>query len=170
MPDTLTAHISRVVDGDTVVIRGSGGDTRKVRLWGIDAPETGQPYGPAATKAARQLVGDEQVTVRVKDIDPYNRIVGRVERKDGVDLGQSLVRSGYAWHGRKYPTSEALQVLEEYARKKGNGLWDQDDPTPPWRWRNGAGRTERTLRGLGQLLLWFLGALVLLALLVSLSA
>ncbi|WP_103019393.1 thermonuclease family protein [Salinibacter altiplanensis] len=139
MPDADTLHgrVQRVKDGDTVVVT-TGSDTVTVRVWGIDAPETGQPYGPAATKGARQLIGGERVRVHVQDTGPYGRYIARVqiETEDGpVDLAQSLVVSGLAWHSRRYATSEALVQCEEEARSEGAGLWSQNDPTPPWEFR-----------------------------------
>jgi micrococcal nuclease len=130
----LTLRVSEVKDGDTIVAEGSDGDALTVRVWGIDAPETSQPYGPAATKAARHLVGGQRVTLHVEDTGPYGRLIARV--RDGrVDLARSLVVSGYAWHSRKYGTSEELKELEAKAREEGAGLWSQTDPTPPWRHR-----------------------------------
>jgi len=131
---TLTLRVTDVKDGDTLATKGSDGDALTVRVWGIDCPETSQPYGPAATKAARHLVGGERVTLHVEDTGPYGRLIARV--RDGrVDLARSLVVSGYAWHSRKYPTSDELKTLEARAREEGAGLWSQADPTPPWQHR-----------------------------------
>lgn len=135
MPNrSIELRISEVKDGDTIVAEGSDGDALTVRVWGIDAPETSQPYGPAATKAARHLVGGERVTLHVEDTGPYGRLIARV-RADRVDLARSLVVSGYAWHSRKYGTSDELKQLEAKARQEGAGLWSQADPTPPWELR-----------------------------------
>lgn len=141
MPDTLTLDLVEVKDGDTVVVEGSDGTTLTVRVWGIDAPESGQPYGPVATKATRQLVGGETVRLHVEDTGPYGRLIARVRTAD-VDLGQSLTYSGYAWHSRKYATSETLKDCEREARTEGAGLWAQDDPVPPWKHREQTGEPD----------------------------
>lgn len=135
MPDTLTLDVVEVKDGDTLVARGSSGKTLTVRVWGIDAPESGQPYGPPATEAARRLFGGETATLHVEDTGPYGRLIARVRTED-VDLGQSLVASGYAWHSRNYGTSDVLRRLEREARREGAGLWTQDNPVPPWKHRD----------------------------------
>jgi micrococcal nuclease len=148
MPDTFRFSVSRVKDGDTVVVEGKDGGTITVRVWGIDAPESSQPYGPAATDIARQIVGGEMVTVEVMDKGPCGRIIGRVQKGD-VDLAASLALSGYAWHSRRYSTSQQIKEAEQEARREGRGLWAQDDPVPPWEKRKGSqpagsGRTEYT--------------------------
>ncbi|MCS3662033.1 endonuclease YncB(thermonuclease family) [Salinibacter ruber] len=136
MPDTFRFSVFRVKDGDTVVVEGKNGDTTVVRVWGIDAPESSQPYGPAATNVARRIVGGEMVTVEVMDEGPYGRIIGRVQKGD-VDLAASLALSGYAWHSRRYPTSRQIREAEQKARQEARGLWAQDNPVPPWQHRKG---------------------------------
>lgn len=141
MPGTVTAKVAEVTDGDTLVVEDVEGNRATVRVWGIDAPETGQPYGTAATKAARKLVGGETVTLHVEDTGPYGRLIARVRTED-VDLGQSLAFSGYAWHSRKYATSDTLKECEREARTEGAGLWAQDNPVPPWKDREQTGKPD----------------------------
>ena len=136
MPDTFRFSVSRVKDGDTVVVEGKNGDTITIRVWGIDAPESSQPYGPAATDVARQIVGGGTVTVEVMDEGPYGRIIGRVQKGD-TDLAASLALSGCAWHSRRYPTSRQIREAEQEARQESRGLWSQDNPVPPWKHRKG---------------------------------
>jgi micrococcal nuclease len=136
MPDTLRLRVTEVTDGDTIEAQARNGDTVTVRVWGIDAPESSQPYGPAATDVARTLVGGEVADIDVIDRDQYGRIVGRVQT-DGTDLAASLALSGYAWHSRRYPTSRQIREAEQKARQEGRGLWAQDAPVPPWQHRQG---------------------------------
>jgi micrococcal nuclease len=136
MPDTFRFSVSEVKDGDTVVVEGKNGDTITIRVWGIDAPESSQPYGPAATDVARQIVGGGMVTVEVMDEGPYGRIIGRVQKGD-TDLAASLALSGCAWHSRRYPTSQQIREAEQKARQEARGLWAQDNPVPPWQHRKG---------------------------------
>lgn len=150
----------RVVDGV--------GNRVTVRLWGLDAPEQAQPYGPAATQIARELAAGEPVVVEVRDTDPYGRIVGRVQT-DEVDVGRSLVLSGVAWHQRNYPTSERLVELEKEARRRENGLWEQDNPVPPWHFRD-RGASARKAADTGGVVGWLVFAVVLLVILVQIAA
>jgi len=136
MPDTFRFSVSKVKDGDTVVVEGKNGDTITIRVWGIDAPESSQPYGPAATDVARQIVGGGTVTVEVMDEGPYGRIIGRVQKGD-TNLAASLALSGCAWHSRRYPTSRQIREAEQKARQEARGLWAQNNPVPPWKHRKG---------------------------------
>mgnify|MGYP006303776527 CR=1 FL=1 len=166
-----TGHIQRVKDGDTVVVSLDGGGAVDVRLWGIDAPETSQPYGPAATKAAQKIASGQPCRLRALDRDRYGRVVGRVVA-GGVNLGRSLVKSGYAWHDRRYaPGASRLHELEREARAEAKGLWTQANPTPPWDWRAGSSsrKTKQALRGLATVLAWGVGTLLFFAVLVLLS-
>lgn len=140
MTNVLEATVTKVIDGDTLLVEANGRELT-VRVWGIDAPEMGQPYGPKARRAARELVsdgGDRKVHVHVEETGPYGRVIGRVRcRKFGdVDLACALVRQGYAWHSRDYRTTRALRQLETQAQRGGDGLWSQPDPTPPWVFRD----------------------------------
>ena len=51
--DTLTGKVVRVLDGDTVEVLDIETNAHRIRLTGIDAPETGQAFG---TKAKRRLI------------------------------------------------------------------------------------------------------------------
>lgn len=162
MPD-LRLKVTRVKDGDTIVAEAQNGDTVDVRVWGIDAPETSQPYGTAATNLARDVVGEEVVDIDVMDTDRYGRVIARVQA-NGTDLGRTLARRGLAWHARRYPTSSTIKEQERDARAEARGLWTQDDPTPPWEHRGTSAGSA--LEGAVQFLAYFLVSLALLILLI----
>ena len=169
---TYQGHVQRVTDGDTVVVRFDAGGARSVRLYGIDCPETSQPYGPAATRAAQNLVSGERVDVHVLDEDHYGRLVGRVQTED-CDLGRTLTAQGLAWHDHRHAGgADLIARRERDARQHERGLWSQADPVPPWQWRNGSSqrRAKQTLRGLGWAFLGFVGTILFFALLVALAA
>ncbi len=107
----------------------------KVRLAGIDAPEKKQAYGMAAKESTAGWVAGEIVTVRVKDIDRYGRTVGEVILLDGRSLNRELINAGLAWWYRKYSEDETLGALEQVAREKRVGLWQDKLPVPPWDFR-----------------------------------
>jgi endonuclease YncB( thermonuclease family) len=167
MPDALRLRVVEVTDGDTIKAQAQNGDTVTVRVWGIDAPESSQPYGPAATDVARQLVGGEVADIEIVDEDRYGRFIGRV-RTGGTDLAASLALSGYAWHSRRYPTSQQIKNAEQRARREERGLWSQDDPVPPWEYRSGPpAQTESTEFTAGTVL--FVVIVVAILLLISLA-
>ncbi len=132
-----TARVSRVIDGDTidVVINGA---TERVRMIGIDTPETKHPqrpvecYGPQATEKTASLVAGKTVTL-VKDVSERDRY-GRLLRYVYVDgagghqlhVNWELVWQGYA-NSSSYPPDVAHQeeyrAAERAAREQGRGLW-----------------------------------------------
>ncbi|MFP3960223.1 MAG: thermonuclease family protein, partial [Spirochaetaceae bacterium] len=115
-----------------------GSAVEAVRLHGIDAPESDQPYGGRATAFTEERSLGLPVIVEVIDRDRYGRLVGEVVLPDGESLNEALVEAGYAWWYRRYaPEDEALRRLEEEAREAERGLWAAEDPVAPWEWRRG---------------------------------
>ena len=137
-----------VTDGDTIRI----GDVR-VRLFGIDAPESGQTCEdgagrlyPCAGRAANALgdkIGRGTVTCQREDTDRYGRTVAVCTlASTGEDLNAFMVASGWAL---AYRTYSAAYIDEEAAAKRARrGLW-QGRFIAPWDYRGGQ-RLERTRR------------------------
>ena len=129
------ATVERVVDGDTVSVRLAG-RTERVRLLGIDTPESVKADTPIecfAKEAADRLHGllPSQVTVRlVRDVeerDRYGRLLAYVYRQpDDLFVNLDLVRGGYA-QLLTYPPNVAhadeLRRAAGDARRAGRGLW-----------------------------------------------
>jgi endonuclease YncB( thermonuclease family) len=133
---TFTARVTEVTDGDTYDVRRSIGGEVTIRLYGTDAPESAQPFGTVATKAARRYVGGKNVRVSVEEIGRYGRAVARLEVQGG-DLGAMLIQDGLAWHYEQYAPNETEYArLERQARNAGRGLWSHTNPVPPWAWRD----------------------------------
>jgi endonuclease YncB( thermonuclease family) len=115
----------RVVDGDTIRI-----GTRRVRLYGIDAPEhaqscadaSGRHYrcGDEAAAALTRLIGDARPDCAERDRDRYGRSVA-VCRIGGRDLNRAMVAEGwavaYSQYSRDYERDEAA------ARQARRGVW-----------------------------------------------
>jgi len=131
------ARVVRVVDGDTVILRLDG-DDRRVRLLGVDAPESVPPdrpvecWGPQAAAAARRLM-PAGATVSVAtdpsqgDEDRYGRLLAEVTVGDAPGtVNVALVREGAAevfrgdGRGRLQPE---LRAAQREARDAGRGLW-----------------------------------------------
>lgn len=131
-----------VKDGDTLEIM-RGRTQVVVRLYGVDCPELGQAFGRRAREATSSLAFGKEVTVREVSRDPYGRSVASVTLPGGQDLGEALIKQGFAWWYRKYaPRLNAYRLAEETARDALLGLWRDANPTPPWVWR-----TQRRSRG-----------------------
>ena len=125
-----------VIDGDTIEIHG-----QRIRLYGIDAPESAQPCyrdgtaWPCGRRAAFALadhIGTHTVTCTPKDRDRYGRIVA-VCFAGGEDANAWMVRHGWALAYRHY--SHDYVADEDAARQAGAGIW-AGAFTPPWEWRH----------------------------------
>lgn len=134
------ARVVGVSDGDTMTVLTAEKKQVKIRLVGIDAPESGQDFGQRAKQAASELAFGKSVTIRPLDTDRYGRTVAEVLLPDGRSLNQEMVRSGYAWRYVEYaPNDRTLARLEAEARQVKRGLWSQPGAVPPWDWRKGVG-------------------------------
>ena len=132
--ESLAGRVVKVIDGDTLDIL-QGRQTVRIRLNGIDSPETGQAYGKRAKQFALELAAQKLVKVEVFEKDRYGRSVGDVLLPDGRNLNREMVRAGYAWWYRKYSKDASLGKLEEEARLARRGLWQDKVPMAPWEWR-----------------------------------
>ena len=131
----LSGKVVGVTDGDTVTVL-SGRAQVKVRLWGIDCPEGGQPYGKAAKRHASDLCFGRVVEVRTKNVDQYGRVVGEVLLPGGRSVNREMVRAGFAWWYSDYAKKDLeLAALEREAKAARRGLWADPNPVPPWVWR-----------------------------------
>ncbi|MFA5879768.1 MAG: thermonuclease family protein [Candidatus Margulisiibacteriota bacterium] len=129
-------RVIQIIDGDTFVILMSPSKF-KIRLWGIDSPEFGQAYGAEAKSFITKLCDQKKVKIRIIDIDKYQRKVALVLLANGQNLNTLMVKNGFAWWYPKYaPNCNHLQKAQNYAQKKGLGLWSQVNPVAPWIWRN----------------------------------
>ncbi|MEZ5584980.1 MAG: thermonuclease family protein [Candidatus Competibacteraceae bacterium] len=111
-----------VHDGDTLSMQTPTGQSIKVRLAEIDAPEWEQPYGKRAKNVLSTLTLNREIRVKTTAKDRYGRLVGRVYVGD-MDVNAELVRLGMAWFYRQYGTDNSLYRLEIEARKARWGLW-----------------------------------------------
>jgi micrococcal nuclease len=150
--DPYTARVVGVSDGDTLTVLKSDKTQVKIRLNGIDAPETGQDFGSRAKQRTSELAFGKTVTVRPHNTDRYGRTVAEILLPDGASLNQQLVRDGFAWWYRTYaPKDRELAGLEREAKDAKRGLWSQGEPIPPWEWRKGK-RADAQVAPVGQVI------------------
>jgi len=121
----------------------ANGTKLKVRLHGIDAPEAplgklpGQPFGGASQKALEQKLLPQEVTLEILGVDRYRRFVCLV-RLGSRSMNEAMIQEGWAWAYRRYlkgSEAEEFLVLEQNARRRGVGLWQDSNPQPPWEFR-----------------------------------
>ncbi len=130
-----TATVTRIVDGDTIDVR-LGSARERVRLIGIDTPESVKPdspvecFGPEASSQLGRLipVGTEVELVRDAEIrDPYDRLLAYVFRhSDGLFVNLSMAGDGYAGVLSIAPnTTFADDFRAAVAQARGHrfGLW-----------------------------------------------
>ncbi len=136
--DTSINGFAEVIDGDTLRI-----NTKRIRLFGIDAPELrqlcldgGKPYqcGVQSKTALERRIGGSRINCLEKDRDRYGRVVAICKISD-LDLNSWMVREGMALAYRRY--TSAYVGDERIARSKKLGLW-ANQFVKPWDWRRGS--------------------------------
>ena len=129
----VVGKVVKVVDGDTLHIYNEKG-TYKIRLSGIDAPESGQAYGKRAKEHLASLVAGKQVIAIVNSKDRYGRYVASV-KVESKDVCAEMLAAGYAWHYKQYDNNKYYDDLQREARKAKRGLWVDKKPQAPWEYR-----------------------------------
>ncbi|MDA3835076.1 MAG: thermonuclease family protein, partial [Spirochaetales bacterium] len=129
-------HVNKVSDGDTIKVTCNGRKV-KIRLYGVDTPESKQRYGMEATQYTEQAVLNKIVDIRIIDTDRYGRSVA-VVKQGGFNLNEMLVRKGHAWVYDKYCKESFCADFNQYekqARQQRIGLWEDNTPKAPWDYR-----------------------------------
>ncbi|WP_227017428.1 thermonuclease family protein [Sinanaerobacter chloroacetimidivorans] len=128
--------VVRVVDGDTIIIDIDGQEER-VRLIGVDTPESVHPdgeknvaYGKVASEYTADMLEDQQVEVEydVQERDRYGRILAYVYL-DGTMFNKTLLTEGHAKLATYPPNvkyTEDFTELQEEARAEKKGVWAYD--------------------------------------------
>ncbi len=130
---TLSGSVERVIDGDTIRLVDGEGKSHRVRFFGIDAPESKQPYGEEATAFLASQIEGKKVKIIIKTkSDKYGRIVGVVQ-SEGRDINKIMVERGLAWAYSYY--TDAYLPQHRLAREQGVGLWADENATEPYKWR-----------------------------------
>ncbi|HXY34988.1 MAG TPA: thermonuclease family protein [Planctomycetaceae bacterium] len=123
-------HVERVIDGDTIVLDGNV----RVRLIGVDTPETKHPHkpveplGPEATEFTRSLVEGRDVTLAFdrERRDRYGRVLAYVYF-DGKLLNEEIIRAGFSRAETHFKFDRAMarrfQQAEDEAREARRGIW-----------------------------------------------
>lgn len=137
----LRGRVVNVTDGDTVKVLDAARTEHRVRLLGIDAPESRQAYGQRSKQNLIHLVAGQTVTVVWHQRDRYGRIVGKIVLPDGRDANLEQVRAGMAWWYRDYAREQSAgdrqlyEKAENEAQRRRQGLWNDPNPLPPWEFR-----------------------------------
>jgi len=126
---STTVKVARVIDGDTIEIEGG----QKVRLIGIDTPETVDPrvavacFGKEASDETKNLLESKSVSLEkdISETDKYGRLL-RYAFLDKLFVNDYLVRQGFA-QVSTYPPDVKYQdqflAAQKEARDNNRGLW-----------------------------------------------
>ncbi|MDX1905490.1 MAG: thermonuclease family protein [Bacteroidia bacterium] len=135
------SRVIKVIDGDTFVIE----DSSRVRMLGIDAPETrgeDEPFSQEAKAYLTQRLLHQTVTLYPDGISPNKDRWGRLLRYahlDGQDINLEMIEVGLAGAFRDYKVDRLAMYVaaEEKAKRKGVGMWEekpQQKKLPDWVW------------------------------------
>jgi len=144
-----TFTVLKIVDGDTIDINIPDGEYKhtRIRLWGIDAPETKEPntppayFGPEAAEFTKKLSYKKKVAVYLDENndtrDKYSRLLAYVKLPDGRFLNEVLLSEGFAYADWRFHHSlyHKYKQLEAAARSQKRGLWEKvtREQMPEWR-------------------------------------
>ena len=138
--DVLTGRVVRIADGDTVTLLDSSNAQHRIRLQGIDAPESHQDFGAQSKKSLSDMIFDRQVTAACDKTDQYGRQVCKIVF-DGKDINLEQVKAGMAWHYKEYEREQSVTDQQLYARAEDDarnarrGLWTDANPIEPSEFR-----------------------------------
>ena len=129
--------VSKITDGDTFYVKTENSEKFKIRLIGIDAPESynvgkkfrKEYFGKEAKVFVTNLLKNKKVklTFDVQKTDRYGRILAYAYLENGVFLNQYLVENGFAVVATFPPNVKFVEVFtkaEKSARNKKLGLWN----------------------------------------------
>ena len=132
---STSAEVIRTVDGDTIEVKFPNGIIEKVRLIGIDTPETVDPrkpvecFGKEASAKMKELVNGKTVRLERKPDEnrgSYDRLL-RYIYVDDLFVNAEMIKQGYAYAYTKYPFDatlmEQFRQYEKEARENERGLW-----------------------------------------------
>ena len=145
---TKTFNVVNVVDGDTIDIDIPDGqyEHTRIRLWGIDTPETKNPnvgvmyFGPEAAEFAGKLVLGKPVTVYLDEGNntrgKYGRLLAYVKLPNDGFLNEVLLTEGYAYADVRFRHSlyHKYKQLDASSRSLKKGLWEEvsREQLPEW--------------------------------------
>lgn len=135
---TVTGTVTKVSDGDTIHVATPEQTKLRVRLYGMDAPETpkinrrtgrvnksGQPYGEESWKALEGKIMRKQVKLDIIDIDRYKRMVGIIWIGNR-NINLEMVREGYGEAYVEYlkePYRSQFLAAQREAKSEKRGIW-----------------------------------------------
>lgn len=131
----ITAKVVKVSDGDTFTILTKGKEQIRIRIYGIDAPEKGQPYSEKSRLYLADMIAGQDVTIEITSTDRYRRKIAKVKTETVDDVSLEMLRAGYAWHYSYFDKTKAYIQAEKEAKERREGLWADENPVNPYEYR-----------------------------------
>ncbi|MBD3251906.1 hypothetical protein GF380_05670 [Candidatus Uhrbacteria bacterium] len=139
------ALVTHVVDGDTIDVIMDDGLEARIRLLGVNTPETVDPrktvecFGTEASNYAKEMLSGRRILLeadpQADERDRYGRLLRNVLLSDGTDVNALLVSAGYAYAYVRFPMDPERKVeltrLEQEAQIAKRGLWSPDACASP---------------------------------------
>lgn len=132
----LYATVVRVIDGDTFVAQGVDQKDIRIRLLGIDTPESVHPtkpiecFGKEASQFLKEMVEGKRVRLLRDEsqdtTDRYGRVLAYVFLEDGTHVNEQLLQQGYAYeymYRDAYTYRDVFVEAERNAKDAERGLW-----------------------------------------------
>lgn len=133
----FTGKVVHISDGDTVRVLDSSNTQHRIRLAGIDAPESKQAFGTKSKQALAEMIFSKNVYIKEISQDRYGRTVGQIYLNN-VDINKEMVKGGWAWAYREYLVDKSYVPAEQAAKQKKLGLWADPNPIYPSQFRHAA--------------------------------
>ncbi|HEY3404445.1 MAG TPA: thermonuclease family protein [Ohtaekwangia sp.] len=132
--EEITGKVVSVIDGNTIEVKSGDNEVHQIVLKEIDCPELTQEFGEDAKKYLEKIILNKKVTVSIQGKDRWGNRLAIVLINGNVDPRVALLKEGLAWTSEKNPNPD-LEPYRSTAQQKGKGLWQQENPTPPWTYR-----------------------------------
>ena len=128
-----------ITDGDTFTVLAANNEQVKIRIYGIDCPEKKQAFGAKAKQFLSSLIFECNVTIKPLGKDLYGRTIAKVYHADR-DVGLTMIESGHAWWYQQYAKKDVdYKKAQEKARRQQLGLWVDNNPIEPSKFRKHKG-------------------------------
>jgi len=140
--EAYTGKVAAVPEGDVLSVTCNG-ETKTVRVAGVDCPEMAQAYGPEAQKFTSGLVLGKEVIINENEADEKEDgaddakwVIANVTFGDDKDLSHEIIAAGMGWTYEQHkPFDKALRGLSAKAIVAKKGLWSDPAPLAPWDFR-----------------------------------
>lgn len=158
VPNSLAEQVRviRVIDADTLVVEHKNTSNSTVRLACIDGPEIARAikdknttdeikkdqflWGDIASEAVKQLLKNNNIDIKVTDIDIYGRYIADISLANGKNLQTELLKKGIVQIYPKYfkvcPNAVDKAAAQYSAHENNLGIWSDKNYVSPWTFRS----------------------------------